>query len=107
MGKWVRRNADRLVLFLIGSVVVTMGLVQPSQRDGLAVALVVLGVAVLVLIVILPRVTSFSVGPKGFEARLERIEAKLDQIVSVGTIEAKGKVFSPTVVQHPAPHESQ
>jgi hypothetical protein len=78
------------------------------------VALVVLGVGVLVLSVILPMVESFSLGPKGFEARLDRIErkvetveGKLDQIVAVGTIEAKAEVFPPTVVQHPAPRGSE
>ena len=110
MSKWIRRNADRLVLFVTGTAVFSMGLAQPTQRNALAMTLVVLGVAVLVLGVILPRVKSFSVGPKGLEARLDRIErkvetveGKLDQIVAVDAIEAKGEVFSPTVVQHPAP----
>ena len=114
MGKWVRRNGNRLVLSAIGIFVLAMGLVQPAQRDGLAVTLVVLGVAVLVLGVVLPRVESFSVGLEGIEARLghierkvETVEGKLDQIVAVGTVEAKAEVFPPTVVQHPAPRGSE
>jgi hypothetical protein len=114
MSRWIRRNADRLVLFVWGIAVFWMGLAQSAQREALAVTLVVLGVVVLVLAVVLPRVESFSVGPKGLEARLgqierkvETVEGKLDQIVAVGTIESKGEVVSPNVVQHPAPHGSE
>jgi hypothetical protein len=113
MSEWVRRNGNRVVLSAIGVFLLAMGLVQPAQRDGLAVTFVVLGVAVLVLGVVLPRVVSFSVGLKGIEAKLERleekvntVEGKLDQVVAVATIEAKGEVFPPTVVQHP-PRENE
>lgn len=53
---------------------------RPPRDRAFATVLVVLGIGLFVLGVILHRVRAFSVGPKGIDARLDRIESKVDRM---------------------------
>jgi hypothetical protein len=104
---WIRANADRVALSTAGVMIFVVAMAI-REREVVASPLAILGVAVFVLGVILPRVRSFSVGTRGIEARLEqiqhevrRVEGKVDMIVRPATIEAKATVFPPDVIVDP------
>lgn len=104
MMKWIRANGDRIVLGAAGMVTLVVA-AAIRDRGIVASPLGILGVAVFVLAVILPRVQSFSVGVKGISARLERLERKVDQIIRPATLEAPPEVFPPTniLMEDPPP----
>ena len=76
---WVRQNADRLLLSLAGITVFVVA-VGIRDQEGLAIVVAVLGVALTILGVLLPRVRTFSVGSSGIEARFGDIERKVDTL---------------------------
>lgn len=111
--QWLRASADRAVLVCAGIGLLILAVWALRNRQALAAVIAVLSVALLVLGVTLPRVQSFSIGVRGIQARLDRIEPqlqeierKVNQIVMAPTIEARGEVFPPTIVVDPPPDES-
>jgi len=50
------------------------------REQALAVTLATFGILIFVLAVVLPRVTGFTLGAKGIEARLEQLEHKVDML---------------------------
>ena len=75
----LRGGVDRVILIAVGA---TLLIAATLFRDaqGFASTLAVLGLASVVLGVLLPRLTSFSLGPTGLEAELHRIEERVGEI---------------------------
>jgi hypothetical protein len=73
------QNVDRILLALAGIAVLVVTIVIRDSQ-ALASVMAVLGVALLILGILLPRVRAFSIGSKGIEAHLGRIEAKVDML---------------------------
>lgn len=74
---WLRENANRVVLCTAGVVLLILAVLIRGQQ-GLAIASLALGVGMFALGVVLPRVSDFSISLKGFSARLQRLEDKID-----------------------------
>jgi hypothetical protein len=103
---WLRANVGRVLLAVLAMAIVVVGVVIRDSQ-GVAIALVVLGVSIFVLAVILPQVDTFSVGPRGIEARLDRIERKVDQVIAARTVEAKVSIPRPTITTDDPPKENR
>ena len=76
---WIRENADRIVLAVIGSGAVAIGVVFHAQQF-LGTAVILAGIGVLLLAVLLRRVPVLGATPKGVEIRLDEVESELEAV---------------------------
>jgi hypothetical protein len=76
---WIRENADRIVLALIGLGAVVIGVVFHAQQF-LGTAVILTGIGVLLLAVLLRRTPVLGTTPKGVEIRLDEVESELEAV---------------------------
>jgi hypothetical protein len=75
----LRGRVDRVILVAVG-VALLIAAALFRQEQAFASTLAVLGLASVVLGVLLPRLSRFSLGPEGLEAEMHRIEERVDEI---------------------------
>lgn len=68
------------MLVMVGAVLVVVAVLL-RDRQTFASTLAVVGLGAIVVAILRPRLRSFSVGPKGVDAQLDRIEQKVDEII--------------------------
>jgi hypothetical protein len=76
---WARQNLDRLLLSTGGITVLIVG-IAVRDRQGIAIVLAFVGCGLFFAGVALRRLQSIRVGTKGFEARLDKVEHKVDSL---------------------------
>jgi hypothetical protein len=75
----LRGRVDRVILVAVGAAFL-IAAVLFREEQAFASTLAVLGLASVVLGVLLPRLSSFSLGPEGLEAEMHSIEERVDEI---------------------------
>jgi hypothetical protein len=76
---WTRANAGRLVLST-AAVVFFVTAILIREGEALATTLALLAMGALALAVVLPKITAFTLGAKGLDAKLGQLEERVERV---------------------------